>query len=65
MCPRIQTDVHQLFIAQRGEPIRTVDFPVSGAIAQMEQIAGSAIEADAPFLVTPGRSQPSDFVLRR
>ena len=27
--------------------------------------AGSAIEADAPFLVTPGRSQPSDFVLRR
>ena len=27
--------------------------------------AGSAIEADAPFLVTPGRSQPSDLVLRR
>jgi hypothetical protein len=27
--------------------------------------AGSAIEADAPFLVTLGRSQPSDFVLRR
>jgi hypothetical protein len=27
--------------------------------------AGSAIEADAPFLVTPGRAQPSDFVLRR
>jgi hypothetical protein len=27
--------------------------------------AGAAIEADAPFLVTPGRSQPSDFVLRR
>src|SRR3984893_12850723 len=27
--------------------------------------AGSALEADAPFLVTPGRSQPSDFVLRR
>jgi hypothetical protein len=27
--------------------------------------AGSAVEADAPFLVTPGRSQPSDFVLRR
>ena len=27
--------------------------------------AGSAIGADAPFLVTPGRSQPSDFVLRR
>jgi hypothetical protein len=27
--------------------------------------AGAAIEADAPFLVTPGRAQPSDFVLRR
>jgi hypothetical protein len=27
--------------------------------------AGSAIEADAPFLVTLGRSQPSDFVIRR
>ena len=27
--------------------------------------AGSAIEADAPFLVTLGRSQPTDFVLRR
>ncbi len=27
--------------------------------------AGSAIEADAPFLVTLGRSQPSDLVLRR
>ena len=27
--------------------------------------AGVAIEADAPFLVTPGRSQPSDFSLRR
>jgi hypothetical protein len=27
--------------------------------------AGAAIEADAPFLVTPGRSQPSDLVLRR
>ncbi len=27
--------------------------------------AGSAIEADAPFLVTPGRAQPSDLVLRR
>jgi len=27
--------------------------------------AGSAIEADAPFLVTPGRSQPTDLVLRR
>ncbi len=27
--------------------------------------AGAAIEADAPFLVTLGRSQPSDFVLRR
>jgi len=27
--------------------------------------AGSAIEADAPFLVTPGRSQPNDFVTRR
>jgi len=27
--------------------------------------AGSAIEADAPFLVTPGRSQPNDLVLRR
>jgi len=27
--------------------------------------AGAAIEADAPFLVTPGRGQPSDFVLRR
>jgi hypothetical protein len=27
--------------------------------------AGSAIEADAPFLVTQGRSQPSDLVLRR
>jgi len=27
--------------------------------------AGSAIEADAPFLVTPGRSQPADFLLRR
>src|SRR5579864_8092199 len=27
--------------------------------------AGAAIEADAPFLVTPGRSQPPDFVLRR
>ena len=27
--------------------------------------AGSAIEADAPFLVSPGRSQPSDLVLRR
>ena len=27
--------------------------------------AGSPIEADAPFLVTPGRAQPSDFVLRR
>jgi hypothetical protein len=27
--------------------------------------AGAAIEADAPFLVTPGRTQPSDFVLRR
>jgi hypothetical protein len=27
--------------------------------------AGAAIEADAPFLVTPGRSQPPDLVLRR
>ncbi|MEO6797785.1 MAG: hypothetical protein ABI401_16660 [Candidatus Dormibacter sp.] len=27
--------------------------------------AGSAIEADAPFLVTLGRTQPADFVLRR
>jgi hypothetical protein len=27
--------------------------------------AGSAIEADAPFLVTMGRSQPTDLVLRR
>jgi hypothetical protein len=27
--------------------------------------AGSAIEADAPFMVSPGRSQPSDLVLRR
>ena len=27
--------------------------------------AGVAIEADAPFLVTPGRLQPSDFALRR
>jgi hypothetical protein len=27
--------------------------------------AGSAIEADAPFLVTLGRPQPPDFVLRR
>jgi hypothetical protein len=27
--------------------------------------AGAAIEADAPFLVTPGRSQPDDLVLRR
>ncbi len=27
--------------------------------------AGSAIEADAPFLVTVGREQPSDFVYRR
>jgi len=27
--------------------------------------AGAAIEADAPFLVTPGRSQPTDFSLRR
>jgi hypothetical protein len=27
--------------------------------------AGSAIEADAPFLVTLGRSQPTDLVLRR
>lgn len=27
--------------------------------------AGSAIEADAPFLVTPGRSQPTDLVMRR
>ncbi|HYR12695.1 MAG TPA: hypothetical protein VEQ67_00535 [Mycobacterium sp.] len=27
--------------------------------------AGAAIEADAPFLVTPGRAQPSDLVLRR
>ena len=27
--------------------------------------AGAAIEADAPFLVTPGRSQPSDLVVRR
>jgi hypothetical protein len=27
--------------------------------------AGVAIEADAPFLVTPGRLQPSDFSLRR
>ena len=27
--------------------------------------AGAAIEADAPFLVTPGRSQPTDFALRR
>ena len=27
--------------------------------------AGSPIEADAPFLVTPGQSQPPDFVLRR
>src|SRR5438445_3999118 len=27
--------------------------------------AGSAVEADGPFLVTPGRAQPSDFVLRR
>jgi hypothetical protein len=27
--------------------------------------AGSAIESDAPFLVTPGRSQPTDLVLRR
>lgn len=27
--------------------------------------AGAAIEADAPFLVTPGRGQPSDFALRR
>jgi hypothetical protein len=27
--------------------------------------AGSAIEADAPFLVTLGRTQPPDFVLRR
>ena len=27
--------------------------------------AGSAIEADAPFLVTLGRSQPTDFVIRR
>src|SRR5438132_7975561 len=27
--------------------------------------AGSAIEADAPFLVTPGRAQPNDLVLRR
>ena len=27
--------------------------------------AGAAIEADAPFLVTPGRAQPSDFSLRR
>jgi hypothetical protein len=27
--------------------------------------AGAAIEADAPFMVTPGRSQPTDFVIRR
>ena len=27
--------------------------------------AGAAIEADAPFLVTPGRAQPPDFVYRR
>lgn len=27
--------------------------------------AGAAIEADAPFLVTPGRLQPPDFVYRR
>jgi hypothetical protein len=27
--------------------------------------AGAAIEADAPFLVTPGRAQPSDLVVRR
>ncbi|HYM49207.1 MAG TPA: hypothetical protein VET65_01425 [Candidatus Limnocylindrales bacterium] len=27
--------------------------------------AGAAIEADAPFLVTPGRQQPPDFVYRR
>lgn len=26
---------------------------------------GALIEADAPFLVTPGRAQPDDFVLRR
>ena len=29
------------------------------------QAAGAAIEADAPVLVTLGRSQPSDFVYRR
>jgi hypothetical protein len=29
------------------------------------EAAGAAIEADAPFLVTLGRSQPSDFVERR
>ena len=29
------------------------------------ELAGSAIEADAPFLTTPGRPQPPDFVLRR
>jgi hypothetical protein len=27
--------------------------------------AGAGIEADAPFLVTPGRQQPPDFLLRR
>ncbi len=27
--------------------------------------AGSSIEADAPYLVTPGRPQPPDFLLRR
>jgi hypothetical protein len=27
--------------------------------------AGAGIEADAPFLVTPGRAQPPDFVYRR
>ena len=27
--------------------------------------AGRAIQVDAPFLVTPGRTQPSDFSLRR
>ena len=27
--------------------------------------AGAAIEADAPFLVTPGREQPRDLVVRR
>ena len=68
LCKNVQTDANGAFEC----PILVLYHDILGPRVLQAIVAnpngpnaGAAIEADAPFLVTPGRAQPSDLVVRR